>query len=230
MKKLIFIFLVIALLFPACVDPNSMNVAPPAKNLVADDIKVAPPAKNLVADEIKMVTAEDVFELPKDIAQYSQKRGCRIPQPPQMSIPFNNDALESREFQRRTNDGSPMVTYNVMRASFYKKGQIDWAVLCSQNGRSSILIFKDGSVKNVDEIANESDDDFLQVMEENGKLVFTRLVYPISLDKGHIVRMDENKERLTPPGVYGLEDAFIEKASTVWYYKKGQWKNVPGAD
>jgi hypothetical protein len=45
---------------------------------------------------------------------------------------------------------------------FAKKGQLDWAALCSTNGASSILIFWGGPKNCPDEISNKGDRDQLQ--------------------------------------------------------------------
>src|SRR6266571_7420509 len=59
-------------------------------------------------------------ELPTNVLVELQRRGCTIPQ-------------------------VPMVAQNVIKGEFSKPGQTDWAVLCSVNRVSSILIFWNGS-------------------------------------------------------------------------------------
>jgi hypothetical protein len=51
---------------------------------------------------------------------------------------------------------------NVIRGQFLKKGQSDWAVLCSVNMKSSILVFANGSPGNPINIADGEDLNMLQ--------------------------------------------------------------------
>jgi hypothetical protein len=64
-------------------------------------------------------------ELPGNVVRALQGRGCTIPQ----------EAYTKKR-------------HNVIRGEFAKPGQIDWAVLCSVKGVSTILVFWNGSEKN----------------------------------------------------------------------------------
>src|SRR5437773_2711035 len=68
-------------------------------------------------------------ELPANLAAELDRRGCRVPQP---------------DTSRRQ---------NVIRGQFATPGQTDWAVLCSMNGFSRILVFWNGSQSDIAEIA-----------------------------------------------------------------------------
>src|SRR5438477_10287344 len=69
-------------------------------------------------------------ELPGNIVRELQRRRCMIPQ---------------ESYTKRAN--------NVIRGNFARPGQQDWAVFCSVNRTSSILVFFNSSEKNVQEIA-----------------------------------------------------------------------------
>lgn len=179
---------------------------------------------------VRMLSPQDFPELPKNISQYLQQRGCEIPQPPPLKKVPRQDAPSFFDFQRKLNDKVPAEKYNVVSGPFFEREKTDWAVLCSEKGSSAILIFRDSSIEKVDELGRADDSAFQQTLTENGKEEFSRIIYSVTLDTGYIVRTDENGERLTPRGIYGVEDAFVEKASTIWYHKNGQWKEAPGSD
>lgn len=76
-----------------------------------------------------------------------QRRGCTIQQ---------------ESYTKRAN--------NVIRGNFARPGQLDWAVLCSINRVSSILVFFNGSEKDVQEIARMEDRTFLQGISADNRL------------------------------------------------------------
>jgi len=78
-------------------------------------------------------------ELPTNLVQELQRRGCTIPQ-------------ETWSGKRN----------NVVNGQFAKPGQTDWAVLCSLKGVSTILVFWNASEKNPDAIAPADDGDNAQ--------------------------------------------------------------------
>src|SRR5258708_29768383 len=69
---------------------------------------------------------ESFSELPPIVARSLAKEGCRIPQ--------------------ATDDGKIVAT-NVVSGEFAKKGQTDWAILCSKAGRSYIRVFWGGTAQ-----------------------------------------------------------------------------------
>jgi len=142
-------------------------------------------------------------QLPLKIRKNLRKRGCSIPQCFDTSRP-----------------------HNVVKGSFLRKGQEDWGVLCSSGGVSSILIFPGGSVENV--VARETmpDKNFLQGMGED-RIVYSRIlgVFP---EKA--VLKDAGPDKLAAEAHDGIVDAFAEKGSSVLYFDKDKWIDLPGAD
>src|SRR5262245_32758643 len=93
-------------------------------------------------------------ELPKPLVQELERRRCTIPQ-----------AWSARE------------PHNVVRGEFVKKGQIDWAVLWSQNMVSSILVFAGGSPADPIKLAEGPDRNILQVVAP-GQIGYSRMISP----------------------------------------------------
>lgn len=145
--------------------------------------------------------------LPENIARYLQSRGCTVPQ-------LWHDA----------------VPHNVITGEFARKGQTDWAVLCSKNRVSSILVFWRGSTKSVAEIAREPDRIYLQVVDSYGKVGFSRGISGVGKD--YILKHYREYGGLKPPPIdhQGIDNGYDEKGSVILYYFRGKWLRLQGAD
>lgn len=139
-------------------------------------------------------------ELPPNIARDLQKRGCEIPQ----------DEL---------NPGSR--PNNVIKGEFFRAGQTDWAILCSVEGVSSILVFPNGSEKNVASIGSAKDRNYLE--GEATGIIFSRLIKPFGKRSILNIRRDEG---IVLPRIdhAGILDAFADKTSGVWYFDGAEWR------
>ena len=150
--------------------------------------------------------ARSFSELPGNVVKELQRRGCTIPQ----------EAFTKRR-------------HNVVEGEFARPGQTDWAVLCSVNRVSSILVFFNGSEKNVHEIARTEDRNYLQGIAAD-RIGFSRGIRPVG--KEFIMRHYRAYGGTTPPPIdhQGIDDAFIEKGSVTWYFYQGNWLKLTGAD
>ena len=145
-------------------------------------------------------------ELPRNVIRELQRQGCTIPQ---------------EAFTKSRN--------NVIKGQFAKPGQTDWAVLCSLNGVSKILVFWNGSDQNPAELARFEDRIYLEGIDEN-QIGFGRRIGVVGRD--FIMRHYRAYGGTKPPAIdhQGIDDAFIEKASVVWYFYAGKWLKLTGAD
>jgi hypothetical protein len=145
-------------------------------------------------------------ELPRNVVRELQRRRCTIPQ-----------------------TGYSKKRHNVFGGEFAKPGQRDWAVLCSVKGISTILVFWNGSEKNPADIATLEDRIFLQGISPE-KVAFAREITPVGKD--FIMRHYDADGGTKPPPIdhQGIDDAFLEKASVVWYFHGGKWLKLTGAD
>ena len=145
-------------------------------------------------------------EIPINIVRELQRRGCTIPQTVYSKKP-----------------------HNVIRGYFARPGQTDWAILCSVKGVSTILVFGSGSEKNPAEIATLEDRIFLQGISPD-KTGYSRAITPVGKD--FIMRHYDayGGEKPPPTDHQGIDDAFLEKASVVWYFYDGKWMKLTGAD
>lgn len=158
-------------------------------------------------DSVKRILPAEFKELPTSIAKNLERRGCTIPQ--------------AYGVKRK---------HNVISGNFFRRGQKDWAVLCSRKAVSSILIFPNGLTKNVSEIAKSADSGYLQDMEGNGTMGFSRLIEAVNAK--YIYDHYKTYGGRKPPKIsyQGINDAFIEKASEVHYFHQGKWLKLQGAD
>ena len=76
------------------------------------------------------------------------------------------------------------------------------------------------------EVAPSPDRSFLQEVG-GGRIGFSRSLAGLTADEiGKYLR----NECGSAPRHDGIRDAFVEKASTVWYWCGGKWLALPGAD
>jgi len=158
-------------------------------------------AQDRVAAEKAMLRlAPDAFPaLPVNVKKDLQKRGCTIPQ--------------------RFNKKEP---HNVIRGGFIRKDQMDWAILCSTGGVSSILVYSSGSVKNVLKTAIKPDVNFLQSVGRAG-IVYSRSIEMLPA-KSIRATYRERGVYKPPLAVHaGIVDGDAEKTSIIRYYDSGKW-------
>jgi len=150
-------------------------------------------------------------ELPASVTADLNRRGCMIPQVP------DGVGLEKPG------------PHNVIKGEFAKPGQTDWAVLCSVNRVSSILIYWNGSVKGVSEIEKRPDLLHLQGWGGN-RIIYDRHIAPAAA--GTIMKDYQGNGGPKPPPLdhLGIDDQFVGKASVVQYFYDGKWLHLTGAD
>lgn len=117
----------------------------------------------------------------------------------------------------------------MIHGEFARAGQTDWAVLCSVNRVSSILVFWNGSESSPASIARRNDRDFLQGITGD-KIGYSREINPAG--KAFIMQHYQAYGGPKPPKIdhQGIDDAFLEKASIVYYYHLGKWLELTGSD
>ncbi len=145
--------------------------------------------------------------LPSQVRTALERRGCTIPQPSNADHP-----------------------QNVISGEFTDSKQTDWAVLCSRERRSAILVFRGWRSDQVDELAEEADLQYLQVTTGNREIGYSRrlaVATPKTIRQRIPVR-GAAKPRVTDHD--GIENTFVGKASVVWYCLGGKWIRLSGSD
>lgn len=144
-------------------------------------------------------------ELPAAIVTDLKQRGCTVPQAAELKTP-----------------------HNAIRGEFAKRGQQDWAVLCSRNRSSSVLIFWGNKTSCPSEILSSKDKNSLQTLV--GEIGYSRVIRAVG--EGFIMTSFKEFGGPTPPPIthQGVEDAFVGKASSVHYCNNGEWVRLQGAN
>jgi len=117
---------------------------------------------------------------------------------------------------------------NVIRGHFISAAATDWAALCSREQHSSILVFHGGGGGKIDEIASQADADRLQLVEP-GRIGYSRAIFvaaPADIRR-HNSAPEATRAVLDHDGI---GDAFIEKASIIWYWSGSRWEQLSGAN
>ncbi len=148
--------------------------------------------------------------LPKSIVGELQRRGCMIPQ---------------ETFSKTPN--------NVVSGEFAKRGQKDWAVLCSVKGASSILVFWNGSARNPADLG--AADDMRNYLQGVWPWAETKSDTPEALPPQGSKFINDHYQAYggpKPPPIDhdGIDDAFLEKGSVVQYFSNGKWVQLTGSD
>jgi hypothetical protein len=154
--------------------------------------------------EIQRLEPKEFKELSPEVIKNLNDEGCQIPQ---TYVDKNS--------------------HNVIKGEFAKKGQIDWAVLCSKNSKSVIHVFWGGPANCPSKWGERSDSTYLQVISGDGAIGFSRMI--VSVGPEYI--KNRNKDVADLKEIHnGINDAFTEKASTVHYCSEGKWIKLAGAD
>lgn len=197
-------------------------------------------AQENAAERIVRLPPSAFSELPRNVAQNLQERGCTVPQAGQPKSSASKN--------------------NVLHGEFAQGGQQDWVVLCSRNRPvsslpanvllqiapkratvwiSTILVYFGGSTAKVSEFG-EGEDMFNMLSGEDvvaGKTVFTGYAYVRFLHEvgpayitEHIQAYGEPDAHYPPIDHSGIDDPTLDKSSVVHYFHEGRWMELPGAD
>lgn len=171
--------------------------------------RYGPPHEWDMADRMtKRLPPESFPQLPAAVRADLRRRGCTVPQEPSDTQP-----------------------HNVISGSFIARGTTDWAVLCSIDRKSRVLVYRDGATAQVDDMAAVADKGFLQG-GGNGTIAFSRRISPIRGSLMISYHREFGGDGPPPPRIdhLGIEDAFVGKVSAVIYFYRGKWLTLTGAD
>jgi len=111
----------------------------------------------------------------------------------------------------------PLAVYdyvNVIKGSFAKQGQTDWAVLCSVAGNAHIQVFWGGPARCPDQVAARPDSYYLYTDSIRGDEYYRGLGV---VGKEFIIKAYEGYGGPKPPPIThdAIDDKYIEKGSVV---------------
>jgi len=145
-------------------------------------------------------------KLPAVIRARLERLGCRIPQPSVASDPVN-----------------------VVSGHFVTAGRTDWAVLCSRDRVSSILVFPGGSVEKMESLATAPDRNYLQGAGDD-RIEFSRTLHAAGPRTIGALSALDGGAAPTTIDHEGIEDRFEDKGSEFWYWHEGRWRRLADDD
>ncbi len=155
------------------------------------------PGGDVLDYRIRLLPLASFPELPAPVVAQLSQRACLIPQT------FEAQAPE-----------------NVIRGAFRTSGSDDWAALCSAAGVTTLYVFFGGQYDAP--IALRAQPDTVWLGTEPGNSVFSS-AWGISLRRATELRSSPQFRRLAHPDHDGIEDARLERSSTIHYYEGGKW-------
>ncbi|HUE77767.1 MAG TPA: hypothetical protein VMM83_07490 [Longimicrobiales bacterium] len=115
-----------------------------------------------------------------------------------------------------------------MSGELATSGQVDLAVLCSRDGASAVVVVWGGPVRCADTMESSLDEHWTQHIG-GGIMGYSRAI-AVSEPEGTFEYLSERGHDPPPLDHDVLSDAFLEKASTMYYCHAGEWLALGGAD
>jgi hypothetical protein len=171
---------------------------------IGNRVPVAETARRTIAhlsrqgDVPRLLPPAEFNNLSIDVRQALDQRNCEVPQPWQVGAPRS-----------------------VVRGHFTSPTGTDLAVLCSVDGSSAILVFRDERAVEVLELARQSDDGYFQTIDGRGTRGYSRQI--TTVPQSSLVGLSGFTAVVSAPAHDAISDAFNEKGSTVWYWTGGEW-------
>ena len=145
-------------------------------------------------------------QLPVAVRRDLERRGCTIPQFPGKTAP-----------------------HNVISGSFIAKGSRDWAVLCSVQRVSRILLYRNGGAGRIDSLARHEDSIYVQPNEQ-GVREFSRKI-DIASAKSIADSSKAHAGSKPPPLDHdGLFDQSVGRSYQAWVYSRAKWVRLARPD
>ena len=145
-------------------------------------------------------------QLPPAVESVLTRRGCLIPQ-----------TYEARQPE------------NVVHASLQRRGSSDWAVLCSERGAVSLLVFFAGNLANPMVLASAPETERLQSHGSSNILGFNWAIDPASPEQVHEAQMEM---RSPPPRIDhdALADSVVDQRTVYHFYSGNAWTLLDTGD
>ena len=196
--------------------PQQPAPAPAPLPAVPEPTKYRFPDREELANLVVYLDPGDYPELPLEVRQALEDRKCRIPQLYSSSSPIQDPWVAPR---------------NLVSGHFKSLNEVHWAALCSQAGKSSLLVF-DSLGQLTDTLGGPSEDsDWMQDLGEGEGLVYS---WDIGEATPEHIREDEasfgDGSVSVPILLEGIEDSFVDKGSSIWYWHDCQWIELTGFD
>ena len=165
--------------------------------------RIDSPSGRVIPYRIRLLPPASFPQLPPSVRQSLEDKECMIPQTYQAHTPEN-----------------------VVHGQFQRQGSSDWALLCSRNGSTTLLIFLAGAAQPT-EFVTHKDTDMSEVYDLTGVRGFAW-----GLDTAHPLEINAHPEN-RHSGPYdhdGVIDTFLGHGGVIHYNKAGKWLSLEGTD
>lgn len=159
--------------------------------------EVSAPGGDVLSYRIRLLPLASFPDLPPAVSAQLSRRACMIPQ-----------TFEARQPE------------NVIRGAFQAQGSDDWAALCSAAGATTLYVFFAGQYDAPMKLRTQPDTAWIGA--EPGSSVFSS-AWGIALRRSAELRASPTIRRIANPDHDGIEDARLERSSTIHYYQGGKW-------
>ena len=151
---------------------------------------------------IRRLPVNSFPDLPENVADQLNQRQCMIPQSYEAHHPEN-----------------------VVKGSLERAGSSDWAVLCSADGRVSLLVFFASAPAKPVALVTVEEKERLQRHDSSGVLGFNWAIDPASPEA---VRQAQSVMERKPPRLDhdALEDILLDRKTVYHFFAKGAWSLV----
>ena len=178
------------------------------------------PAKK---DPVKKLPPSEVPGLPPEFLEKLNTRGCSIPRfDPGSSAAATKPAAIGND----PADQSATAPNNAIHGEFARKGQEDWAVLCSKGASSTIVIYWGKPTACPASLARLDDAHYLKLGKDK-KQHYSRSIRALSDDE---LDARPGLATLKPLPHQGIDDRFVGKSSAFFYCNEGKWRIFPAKD
>jgi hypothetical protein len=182
---------------------QSVSPAPPEPAERIEAGRAHLPNGTEIIYRIRLLPLASFPALPMPIADQLRQKNCMVPQ-----------TYEARRPE------------NVIRGAFEKQGSEDWAALCSINGTTTLYVFFQSRPNEPAVLRRQHNTEWLgaEVVGAYGS------AWGISALRPSQVRAAEPGNNPGPIDHDGIDDAFVERSSSIHYFRNGEWSTLGAAN
>ena len=190
------------LLGPLQEAPAHLESSAPAEHVESGQLRSM--GGRTVDYRIRLLPIASFPGLPAEVTAQLSQRGCMIPQ-----------SFEAQQPE------------NVIHGAFRAPGSNDWVMLCSTGGTTTLLVFFEGQYDAPIELRTQPDTKWLGA--EPGSSIFGS-AWGIALQPLAELRASPGVRQAIHPDHDGIEDARLERSTTIHYYQGGKWIFLGGSN
>jgi hypothetical protein len=185
------------------VSTRAQSVSPPDLTERVEAGRARLPNGTEVVYRIRLLPLASFPTLPAAMADKLQQKNCMVPQ-----------TYEARRPE------------NVIHGAFEKQGSEDWAVLCSINGATTLYVF----------FQSQPDEPMVLRRQRDAEWLGAEMVGAYGSAWG-IAVLKPSQIRAAKPGSNmgvidhdAIDDAFVERSSSIHYFRNGEWTTPAGGN